>query len=88
MSIHDNFRLIELPTEEVDGLNAIEKVSPFRECTLVWTGIGISNRNKMHILMCCNTCIQSGYVFAIVFVIFILCSCSSQQSYIEVQKLK
>ena len=42
----------------------------------------------MHILMCCNTCIQSGYVFAIVFVIFILCSCSSQQSYIEVQKLK
>ena len=59
MSIHDNFRLIELPTEEVDGLNAIEKVTPFRECTPVWTGIGIPNRNKMHILM--STVVTRAY---------------------------
>ncbi|KAF8348728.1 NADP-dependent oxidoreductase domain-containing protein [Amanita rubescens] len=38
--IQSNFKLIELSNKEVEELNAIEKVSPFRACHPRWTGWG------------------------------------------------
>ena len=83
-----NLKPIELSTEEVDELNAIEMVTPFRACTPAGTGTGISNGNKMHILF--RYVVTRAYNLGedVMFVIFILCARPNQQSYIEVQKLK